>query len=50
MFKLRMWFDEPRVQLTFEKIMEKLHKIDGQFATGMTSRQSMLFVIVLMFR
>ena len=29
-----MWFDEPRIQLTFEKIMEKLTKIHAQLATG----------------
>ncbi|CAF4270899.1 unnamed protein product [Rotaria socialis] len=30
---LRMWFDEPRVQLTFEKIMEKLNQVEPQYAT-----------------
>lgn len=29
-----MWLDEPRIQLTFEKIIEKLAKLDPQFATG----------------
>ena len=29
-----MWFDEPRIQLTFEKITEKLTKINAQLATG----------------
>ena len=29
-----MWFDEPRIQLTFEKIMEKLTKIHAQLAAG----------------
>lgn len=30
---LRMWFDEPRVQLIFEKIMEKLTQVEPQYAT-----------------
>ncbi|CAF4965406.1 unnamed protein product, partial [Rotaria sp. Silwood1] len=29
---LRMWFDEPRIQLTFEKVMEKLNQIEPQYA------------------
>lgn len=29
-----MWFDEPRIQLTLEKIMEKLGKINADFPTG----------------
>jgi len=29
-----MWFDEPRIQLTFEKVMEKLNQIEPQYATG----------------
>ncbi|CAF0964816.1 unnamed protein product [Rotaria sordida] len=30
---LRMWFDEPRIQLTLEKIMEKLNQVEPQYAT-----------------
>ena len=29
-----MWFDEPRIQLTLEKVMEKLNQIDPQYGTG----------------
>jgi hypothetical protein len=29
-----MWFDEPRVQLVFEKVMEKLTQVEPQYATG----------------
>lgn len=29
-----MWFDEPRIQLTLEKVMEKLNQIDPQYAAG----------------
>ncbi|UJR21936.1 hypothetical protein I4U23_025005 [Adineta vaga] len=30
---LRMWFDEPRVQLVLEKVMEKLTQVEPQYAT-----------------
>ena len=29
-----MWFDEPRIQLTLEKVMEKLTQIDPQYTAG----------------
>ncbi len=29
-----MWFDEPRIQLTFEKVMEKLNQVEPQYANG----------------
>lgn len=29
-----MWFDEPRIQLTLEKVMEKVNQIDPQYAAG----------------
>ncbi|CAF1003388.1 unnamed protein product [Adineta steineri] len=29
---LRMWFDEPRIQLILEKVMEKLNQVEPQYA------------------
>jgi hypothetical protein len=29
-----MWFDEPRIQLTFEKVMERLKQVEPEHATG----------------
>ncbi len=41
-----MWFDEPRVQLIFEKVMEKLNQIEPQYATG---RNEIYFLIFFIF-
>jgi hypothetical protein len=37
-----MWFDEPRIQLTFEKVMEKLNQVEPQYANG---KKNFLFII-----
>jgi hypothetical protein len=29
-----MWFDEPRIQLVFEKVIEKLAQVEPQYAAG----------------
>jgi hypothetical protein len=45
-----MWFDEPRIQLTFEKVMEKLNQIEPQYATGKKKSFSLFLLFSPVFR
>jgi hypothetical protein len=45
-----MWFDEPRIQLTFEKIMEKLNQVEPQYATGNKTIRSSFVLSMLIYR
>lgn len=36
-----MWFDEPRVQLILEKVIEKLNQVEPQYATGIQDIESL---------